>query len=148
MGQLILTNKYQTPLDDVYFKGLPSEIKDQVIDYCSNVEYIKRMIDPKRKRAKDLERRDGRIIVDIANPHILENMSYFTEMADHYRAHGCYTMLKPNGNPNSDFAIMLKREIDRIWHGMVRESDGEWITGPMYFFQNYMPILQVKKKAG
>ena len=31
---------------------------------------------------------------------------------------------------------------------MVRESDGEWITGDMYFYLNYFPIIQTKIKKG
>ena len=31
---------------------------------------------------------------------------------------------------------------------MVRESDGEWVTGDMYFYLNYFPIIQTKIKKG
>lgn len=31
---------------------------------------------------------------------------------------------------------------------MIRESDGEWITGDMYFYLNYFPIIQTKIKKG
>ena len=31
---------------------------------------------------------------------------------------------------------------------MVRESDGEWITGDMYFYLNYFPIIQTRIKKG
>jgi len=31
---------------------------------------------------------------------------------------------------------------------MVRESDGEWITGDMYFYLNYFPIIQTKIVKG
>ena len=31
---------------------------------------------------------------------------------------------------------------------MVRESDGEWITGDMYFYLNYFPIIQTKMIEG
>ena len=31
---------------------------------------------------------------------------------------------------------------------MIRESDGEWITGDMYFYLNYFPIIQTKMIEG
>ena len=43
----------------------------------------------------------------------------------------------------------MATEINRIWYGMVRESDGEWITGNMYFYLNYTPpIIQSKVRKG
>ncbi|MCI6877710.1 MAG: hypothetical protein MR840_02765 [Solobacterium sp.] len=32
--------------------------------------------------------------------------------------------------------------------GYVRPSDGAWVTGDMYFFLNYCPIMKVKKIKG
>lgn len=66
---------------------------------------------PDRKYAKDLERRNGRIIVDIVNPHILEDMEYFRPTGNHYRKHGTLTNLRPNGNPNSEFGKWLATEV-------------------------------------
>lgn len=31
---------------------------------------------------------------------------------------------------------------------MVRPEDGEWITGDMYFYLNYCPIIQSKVRKG
>jgi hypothetical protein len=31
----------------------------------------------------------------------------------------------------------LQEEVRRCWYGYVRESDGEWVTGNMYFYLNY-----------
>jgi hypothetical protein len=31
---------------------------------------------------------------------------------------------------------------------MVRESDGAWVTGDLYFFLNYWPIMQTKLREG
>ena len=145
---MIPTNKYQTSLTDEYLDSLNQEVRDELLDAVSNIEFIRRLISPDRKYAKDLERRDGRIIVDIVNPHILEDMAYFTETADHYRKHGCYTFLRPNANPNSEYGRWAAKEKDRIWNGMVRESDGEWITGDLYFYLNYTPIIQSKIREG
>ena len=72
---LIPTNKYQTPVTESLLKDLPQEIQDQYLDFLQNVPYIRSLISKDRPRACDLPRDEqGRIIVDIANPHILENM--------------------------------------------------------------------------
>lgn len=138
---MILTNKYQTELTDEFLSSLKEETREGLVDAISNIEFIKRLISPDRQYAKDRPRDDkGRIIVDLCNPHILEDMDYFRESAIHFEQHGCYTKLRPNGNPNSEYGKWIRRELDRIWHGMVRPSDGEWITGDMYFYLNYVPI--------
>ena len=149
MKILLETNEFQTPVTDELLESYPKEVQDQFFDYINNVEFIKRLVSPNRKRAKDLPKDDnGKIIVDLINPHILENMDYFRETAIHKRKTGRYTDLRPNGNPNSDYMKWLKRETSRCWHGMVRPSDGEWITGDMYFYLNYMPIELTEKIEG
>lgn len=145
---IIPTNEFQTQITDELLASLHTEVKDDLIDFISNIEFIKRLIDPNRKRAKDLERRDGRIIIDIMNPHILENMEYFREVGNMYRKYGQISSLRPNGNPNSEYGKFLAREITRCWDGMIRPSDGEWITGDMYFYLNYTPIIQSKIRPG
>lgn len=145
---MIEVNKYQTQITDELLKDLPLEIKEELIDILNNIEFIKRLISPNRKYAKDLERKNNRIIVDILNPHILEDMEYFRPTGNHFRKHGVLTKLRPNGNPNSEFGRWLKEELNRLWNGMVRESDGEWITGDMYFYLNYSPIIQSKVREG
>lgn len=142
-------NDKQTVVTDVMLKMYPKEIQEEFIDVINNVPFIESMVSPKRKRAKDLPRDEqGRIIVDITQPHILEDMDYFRPAALHYKKYGCYTTLRPNANPNSEFAKWLKTEVHRIWHGMVRPSDGEWIPGDLYFYWNYSPILQSKTEKG
>ena len=85
-------NKYQTPLTEELIKSLPTEVSDELFELINTVPYIERLIKPDRKYAKDLERDDkGRIIVDLLNPHILENMDYFRPSALHFKEHGCYT---------------------------------------------------------
>ena len=138
---IIPTNEYQTPITQSLLDKYPKEIQDKFIEYINNVEFINRLISPNRKKAKDLPRDDsGRIIVDVCNPHILEDMDYFRPTALHYLKYGKLTNFRPNANPNSEFFIWLKTEVERIWFGMVRESDGEWIPGEMYFYMNYMPM--------
>lgn len=141
----IPVNEYQTPINKELLSPLPEEVQEQFLDFISSVEYIKRLISPNRKRAKDLPRDDvGRIIVDLANPHILEDMDYFRPSAIHYQKHGCYTFLKPNPNPNSEYKKWFNEERRRCREGYVRESDGEWVTGYMYWYMNYCPIMLTK----
>lgn len=143
--QRIKMNKYQTELTEELVNSLPQEVQDQLFDIINNVEFVKRLISPTREYAKDRPRDDkGRIIVDLANPHILENMDYFRPSAIHYEKYGTFTSLRPNANPNSEYGKWVREERRRIWNGYVRESDGEWITGYLYWFLNYSPMMLSK----
>lgn len=145
----ILMNKYQTQITDELLSRLPQEVQDQLLDIINNVEFVKRLISPARQYAKDRPRdSQGRIIVDLVNPHILEDMDYFRPTALHYKKYGCFTSLRPNANPNSEYGKWIRQERDRCWNGYVRESDGEWVTGPLYFYMNYCPIIQSKIRKG
>lgn len=138
-------NKYQTPLTDELLESLPQEVKDQLLDILNNVEFVRRLVSPDRQYAKDRPRDDkGRIIIDLANPHIVENIDYFRPTAIHYQKNGCFTTLRPNANPNSEYGKWIREERRRCWEGYVRESDGEWVTGYMYWFLNYSPIMLSK----
>lgn len=143
--QKIPMNKYQTELTEELVNSLPQEVQDQLFDIINNVEFVKRLISPTREYAKDRPRDDrGRIIVDLANPHILENMDYFRPSAIHYEKYGTFTNLRPNANPNSEYGKWIREERRRIWDGYVRESDGEWVTGYLYWFLNYSPMMLSK----
>ena len=143
--QKIPMNKYQTELTEELVNSLPQEVQDQLFDIINNVEFVKRLISPAREYAKDRPRDDrGRIIVDLANPHILEDMDYFRPSAIHYEKYGTFTNLRPNANPNSEYGKWVREERRRIWDGYVRESDGEWVTGYMYWFLNYSPMMLSK----
>lgn len=143
--QKIPMNEYQTELTEELVNSLPQEVQDQLFDIINNVEFVKRLISPAREHAKDRPRDDrGRIIVDLANPHILEDMDYFRPSAIHYEEYGTFTNLKPNANPNSEYGKWIREERRRIWDGYVRESDGEWVTGYMYWFLNYSPMMLSK----
>lgn len=145
----MLMNKYQTQITDELLSGLPQEVQDQLLDIINNVEFVKRLISPARQYAKDRPRDpQGRIIVDLVNPHILEDMDYFRPTALHYKKYGCFTSLRPNANPNSEYGKWIRQERDRCWNGYVRESDGEWVTGYMYFYLNYCPIILSKIRKG
>lgn len=141
----IPTNEFQTAITKEFLSQYPDEVVEQFLEIINSVELVKRLISPHRKRAKDLPRDDkGRIIVDTANPHILENMDYFRQMAIFYEKYGCYTFLRPNPNPNSEYRKLFDEELRRCREGYVRESDGEWVTGYMYWYMNYCPIMITK----
>lgn len=143
--QRIKMNKYQTELTEELVNSLPQEVQDQLFDIINNVEFVKRLISPTREYAKDRPRDDkGRIIVDLVNPHILEDMDYFRPSAIHYEKYGTFTNLRPNANPNSEYGKWIREERRRIWDGYVRESDGEWVTGYLYWFLNYSPMMLSK----
>ena len=147
MEREIILNEFQTSIEDLQLDKLHPEIQEQFWDFFYNVPLIQHMVSPDRKRAKDMPKdSNGKIIVDVTHPHILEDMDYFRPSAIHYQKYGCYTKLRPNGNPNSEFGRWLIEEVRRCREGYVRESDGEWITGDYYYFLNYAPMQLVKKK--
>jgi hypothetical protein len=142
----LVFNKYQSSLEELNIESYPQEIQEQFFDFINNVPFIKWLISPKRLKAKDLQKDfEGKITIDLTTPHILENMDYFRPSAIHYQKYGCYTKLRPNPNPNSEFGKWIREEVRRCYEGYIRESDGEWITGDMYFFLNYCPIQLTKK---
>lgn len=153
-------NKYQTVFTEEDFKLLPKEVKAEFYEFLESVPFIKWLIQPENVRgfAKDLTRWDrpnnlkdrkesstGKIYVDITKPHILENMDFFRERAIFFDKHGRYTDITPNPNPKSDYAKFWRNELKRWKEGLVRESDGEWIPGGLYFYWNYCPIWLVEE---
>lgn len=135
-------NKYQSSITEDLIKLYPQEVIEQLYDVINNIPFIKHLIDVNRPYAKDLPRdEEGKIIVDISKPHILENMDYFRPSALHYKKYGCYTLLRPNKNPNSEYMKWIVEERRRCWEGYIRPSDGEWVTGYMYWYLNYCPIM-------
>lgn len=145
----IPTNELQTEITKDFLESMPEEVAEQFLDFVTNVEYIKNLINPNRRRAKDMPHDEqGRVIADLANPHILEDMDYFRPAALHFKEHGCYTFLRPNPNPNSEYKKWITEEKRRCREGYVRESDGEWVTGYMYWYMNYCPIMLTKIEEG
>lgn len=154
---MIETNSVNTAFSDDDLKKLSREENESFLDYISGIEFIRNMISPDRRYAKDMKRYKnpnadpdyakgliedpkGKIRVDFADPHILEDVDYFRQAAIHYEKHGRYTLLMPSANPYSDFRKFWDQEVERCWYGMKRESDGEWITGYHYFYLNYSQI--------
>lgn len=143
------TNEFQTEITKEFMESMPDEVQQWFLEFVENVEFIKRLISPDRKRAKDCPRdKDGKIIVDITNPHILEDMDYFRPMALYYKKHGCYSYLRPNPNPNSEYRKLFDEEKRRCREGYIRESDGEWVTGYLYWYLNYCPIMLTRIEEG
>ena len=138
----IPVNSYQTEITEELLSHYPKEVQKDFWEIVMTVPFVKNLISPNREKAKDRPRDSkGRIIVDLANPHILEDMDYFRPAALKYIKDGRYTDLKPNRNPNSPYGRWIREEIRRCWEGYVRPSDGEWVTGYMYFYLNYVPMM-------
>ena len=151
--KFIETNKYQTPITQELLDSLPTEVKEWFIEAVTTIPFIRNLISPSRPLCKDLPRDSrGAAIIDITNPPIIENVDYFRQSALFYMKNGCYTFLKPNSNPNSEYRKFWDEEIRRCLEGYIRQSDGAWVTGFEYWFLNYHPMMvnfieEGKKKA-
>lgn len=151
LNELYKFNNYQTPLTEELKESLPREVWIELVETLSSIEFIRKLISPENQRGfaadrpKSTDYDDGRIEVDITNPHILEDMDYFRERALFFDKHGKYTHLTPNPNSKSEYANFWREELKRWKDGLVRESDGEWIPGELYFYWNYSPIWLIEK---
>ena len=143
-------NKCQTPIEDLHLESYPNEVVEQFWDYINNVPFIKWMVSPDRPLISELPRdSEGKAIIDITHPPILEGSDYFRQAAKTYEEFGRYTHLKPNVNPNSDFGRWLVSEYKKGWEGLINPATGMWVTGDYYWMLNYCPIhLVVKRKDG
>ena len=139
-------NSIQSTFEELKVDDNPKEVIEQFYDFFNNISFIQNLTKADRKRAKDLPRdAEGKIEVSITEPHILEDMDYFRPSAIHFQKYGCYTKLRPNPNPNSEYGKWIRNEIKRSWYGYIRLSDGEWIPGDYYYYLNYCPIQLIKK---
>ena len=159
-------NKYQTQLTKPVLEKYPKEVIADLYDYINNVPFLRHLVSKDRLYAKDLpikkyivedeesgteeefEYEDGRKEIDITKPHFMEDLNFFRERALFFDKHGKYTHITPNSNPRSEYANFWREEVRRWKHGFVRESDGEWIPGGLYFYWNYSPIWLTKKSSG
>ncbi len=135
-------NKCQTPITEELRTSVPREVWDDLLLAIDSIQFIQNLIAPEEVRGyvKDRPKDDkGRVIVNLTNPHILENMDYFRERALFYEENHCYTHLRPNPNPRSEYAEFWREEVKRWEEGLIR-PDGEWIPGYYYFYLNYCPI--------
>ena len=143
----VVFNKCQTPLEELHLDSYPNEIQEQFWDYLNNVPFIKWMVSPDRPYVHELPRDDqGRAIIDVTHPPILENSDFFRSTAKVWEETGSYTKLRPNRNPNSDFGRWLKEERRRGWEGYTDPSTGMWVTGDYYWMLNYCPMHLIEKR--
>ena len=141
-------NKYQSTLEELHIDSYPQEVQNEFYEAINGIPYISNLISVNRPQVQDLPKDEkGRAIIDLSNPPIVKDTDYFRPTALHYQQYGCLTNLRPNANPNSEFGKWFYTELDRIWNGMTR-PDGAWITGDMYFYLNYCPIIQSKIRKG
>lgn len=146
---LISTNECQTLITNELLSAYPEEVQQQFIEFVSTVPLIQNLISATRPRIEDLPRdSEGRAIIDITNPPLYKDADYFRQPALHFLKNGCYTFLRPNSNPNSEYRKFWDREIDRCYNGLLRQSDGMWIPGYMYWFLNYCPMMINEYKEG
>ena len=142
MEETIKTNEYQTPITKELLAKYPDEVKEQFMEFISTVPFIQNLISPNRPKIETLPRDNkGRAIIDITNPPTFKNADYFRHAALFFLKHGCYTFLRPNSNPNSEFRKFWDTEIDRCYNGLLRESDCMYIPGYLYWFLNYCPMM-------
>ena len=143
-------NKCQTPLKDLQLEKYPKEVQEQFWDFLNNVPFIKWMVSADRPLISELPRdEEGRAIIDIAHPPILEDSDYFRPSALAYKRNkGKYTTLRPNSNPNSDFGKWLYGERLRGWNGYCNPKNGMWVTGDYYWMLNFCPMHLVEEENG
>lgn len=155
-------NKFQTPIDElvynkivddkltpIKFKDAPAEVQDNFWEYMSTVPMIQWLVSADRPYIKDLPRdKNGKAIWDIERPPIITDTDYFRPTALHFQSTGRLTDLRPNGNPNSEYRKWVDEEVRRVREGYLRESDGAYISGWMYWYLNYCPIILVEVEEG
>lgn len=150
-------NKYQTPIDQLKYTHIdentgeqtfftwtscPDEVREEFNEHISTIPFIQWLVSKDRPYCKDLPRdENGKAVWKITEPPIIEDTDYFRQTAIHFQKTGRYTDLRPNPNPNSAYRKWIEQEADRIYNGMLRESDGAWIPGDLYWYLNYAPII-------
>lgn len=153
-------NKYQTPIEELSYiyvdektgeqthytwNNCPEEIREEFNEHLATIPFIQYLISKDRPYCKDLPRdENGRAVWKVTEPPIIEDTDYFRQTAIHFQKTGRYTDLRPNPNPNSAYRKWIDEEVNRIYNGMLRESDGAWIPGDMYWYLNYAPIILTK----
>lgn len=156
---MIELNRYQTPVEDlVYnivdkssqtitpipFAAAPQEVQDEFWEYMNTIPFIQWLVSKDRPLIGDLPKDDrGRAIWRIEQPPIITDVDWFRQTAIHYQKTGRFTDLRPNMNPASEYCKWVTEEVRRIREGYLR-PDGAYITGEMYWYLNYSPILLTK----
>ncbi len=143
----MIFNEFQTDIGSLLEED--PKLYKSIMETINTTPFIRHCVSGPEVRgyAKDRPRtNDGtKIIVDVTHPHLIEDMDFFRERALFFEQHGKYSNIFPSKNPFSEYAKFWREEKRRFKHGLVRESDGEWIPGYLYFYWNYSPIWQVSK---
>lgn len=145
--EYIKFNRCQTPLEDLHLENYPNEVVEQFWDFLNNVPFIKWMVSAGRPLVSELPRDDeGKAIIDITHPPILENSDFFRPSAIAFKQNkGRYSLLRPNANPKSEYGKWLYEERLRGWNGYCDPKTGMWVTGDYYWMLNYCPMHLVEK---
>lgn len=148
--ETIKFNKCQTPVEELKLESYPAEVVEQFWDFLNNVPFIRWMVSPDRPLVSQLPRdSEGRAIIDITHPPILEDSDYFRPSALAFKSNkGRYTTLRPNANPNSDFGKWLYSQRERGWNGYCNPTTGMWVTGDYYWMLNFCPMHLVENENG
>ncbi len=128
-------------------------VRAEVMDAVREIPFLFNLTKKHRKKLKQYKRWDnpydheervedpnGKIEVDITEPHKLVDMDYFRERALYFQKHGVYCHITPNRYQGSRYMRFWREEQRRCRDGYGRESDGEWVTGYHYWYLNYSPI--------
>lgn len=133
---------------EIYGKEDISWVHTQIANDLHSIIYLQNLTSPNRRYVEDMPKdKYGKVIVDFANPHILQNMDYFRPLANKFKEIGKYTDIKRSKHPMSKYVRFWKDQIIQSLSNMVRE-DGEWIPGDLYWYWNFATIYQTKLKEG
>ena len=82
----LIFNEYQSSLEELKIDSYPQEVQNEFFEAINGIPFVKNLINVARPRCKDLPRdKEGKAIIDITNPPILEDVDYFRQ---------CYLDLK------------------------------------------------------
>lgn len=142
------TNSFQTPITQGLKDSIHPEVYANLMEFIHTVEFVKNLVSPDRPRIKDLKKVKGKIVVDLENPHVLEDMDFFVKTRDAYLEQGYYTSAKFSKDPKSDYRKFWDEEERRSLEGHVNKKTGEWIPGYLYFYWNFGRILKTTEAKG
>lgn len=143
-------NNLHTILTEELLESLDKEVRIELLDIVDKIQFIRNLTNVNRISSKDAPKdSEGKIIVDVTNPHILKDTDYFRPLAIAFNKTGRYTDLFPNPSKTSEYRKFWDEQRKRCKYGYVRKSDGEWIPGSFYFYLNFvrMPVPVATGKA-
>lgn len=79
-------NKCQSSIEELKVDTYPAEVQEQFYDYLNNVPFIRWLVSKDRPLVSELPRdEEGKAIIDITKPPILENTDFFRPSAITYQ---------------------------------------------------------------